>query len=127
MFPYWKKKKFNNKGFTLIEMLIVVAIIALLIMILITVFNNQIDKINQTVDDANFKTAQTKLTAMYLSGEYNIDDPGDMIFQYFNIETGEFQKDLPKSPYGRKKKGCVLQIASFDKFGTIELDWYLCK
>ena len=37
-------KKNNNKGFTLMEMLIVVAIIAVLVAIAIPVFTNQLEK-----------------------------------------------------------------------------------
>lgn len=44
-------------GFTLIEMLIVVAIIAILIAISIPVINNALEKARDATDDANFRDA----------------------------------------------------------------------
>ena len=51
------KKFTNKKGFTLMEMLIVVAIIAILVAIAIPTFNNQLDKSRQAADIANIRVA----------------------------------------------------------------------
>lgn len=51
-------KKFNNKkGFTLMEMLIVVAIIAVLVAIAIPVFNGALTKSKEAADVANIRAA----------------------------------------------------------------------
>lgn len=47
----------SKKGFTLMEMLIVVAIIAVLIAIAIPTFASQLDKANQATDAANIRSA----------------------------------------------------------------------
>ena len=47
----------SKKGFTLMEMLIVVAIIAILIAIAIPTFAAQLDKANQATDAANIRSA----------------------------------------------------------------------
>jgi len=47
----------NKKGFTLMEMLIVVAIIAILIAIAIPVFTNQLNKAKAATDQANVRSA----------------------------------------------------------------------
>lgn len=47
----------NKKGFTLMEMLIVVAIIAVLVAIAIPTFSGQIEKANQATDAANIRAA----------------------------------------------------------------------
>lgn len=47
----------SKKGFTLMEMLIVVAIIAILIAIAIPTFSAQLDKANQATDAANIRAA----------------------------------------------------------------------
>lgn len=51
------KKLTNKKGFTLMEMLIVVAIIAVLVAIAIPTFSGQIEKANQATDAANIRAA----------------------------------------------------------------------
>ena len=51
------KKFTNKKGFTLMEMLIVVAIIAILVAIAIPTFKGQLDKSRQAADLANIRVA----------------------------------------------------------------------
>ena len=50
-------KKMNKKGFTLAELLIVVAIIAVLVAIAIPVFSSQLEKAKQSTDAANIRSA----------------------------------------------------------------------
>ena len=56
-------KKNNNKGFTLMEMLIVVAIIAVLVAIAIPVFTNQLEKAREATDEANIRSAYAEVMA----------------------------------------------------------------
>lgn len=51
------KKLNNKKGFTLMEMLIVVAIIAVLVAIAIPVFNGALTKSKEAADVANIRAA----------------------------------------------------------------------
>ena len=62
-------KKNNNKGFTLMEMLIVVAIIAVLVAIAIPVFTNQLEKSREATDAANIRSAYAEVMACALTGE----------------------------------------------------------
>ena len=50
-------KKNNKKGFTLAELLIVVAIIAVLTAIAIPVFTSQLEKSKESTDQANIRSA----------------------------------------------------------------------
>lgn len=54
------KKLNNKKGFTLMEMLIVVAIIAVLVAIAIPVFNGALTKSKEAADVANIRAAYTE-------------------------------------------------------------------
>lgn len=65
------KKFTNKKGFTLMEMLIVVAIIAVLVAIAIPTFSGQIEKANQATDAANCRAAYAEaiLNALENDGE----------------------------------------------------------
>ena len=56
------KKLTNKKGFTLMEMLIVVAIIAILIAIAIPTFSSQLEKANEATDAANIRAAYAEAT-----------------------------------------------------------------
>lgn len=62
------KKIKNTKGFTLMEMLIVVAIIAILIAIAIPTFANQMEKAREAADIANIRNAYSEAMVAYLSG-----------------------------------------------------------
>ncbi len=59
-------KKRQNKGFTLMEMLIVVAIIAVLIAIAIPVFTSQLEKSRDAASVANMRSAYAEAQAAYL-------------------------------------------------------------
>ena len=59
-------KKNNKKGFTLMEMLIVVAIIAILVAIAIPTFTGSLDKARQAADEANIRAAYADAMSKYL-------------------------------------------------------------
>ena len=60
-------KKDNRKGFTLMEMLIVVAIIAVLVAIVIPTFSVSLTKAKKAADMENVYTAYAEASANYLS------------------------------------------------------------
>ncbi len=66
-------KKNNNKGFTLMEMLIVVAIIAVLVAIAIPVFTNQLEKSREATDAANIRSAYAEVMACAMTNATEAD------------------------------------------------------
>jgi len=62
-----KKLRRNKKGFTLAELLIVVAIIAVLVAIAIPVFTSQLEKARESADLANCRSAYGELVSAYLT------------------------------------------------------------
>ncbi|MEG0756506.1 MAG: type II secretion system protein, partial [Oscillospiraceae bacterium] len=56
----------SKKGFTLAELLIVIAIIGVLVAIAIPVFGSQLKNANDQVAEANGRTAQAMATVQYL-------------------------------------------------------------
>ena len=54
-------KKTNKKGFTLAELLVVVAIIAVLVAIAIPIFTAQLEKAREATDAANLRAAYAEL------------------------------------------------------------------
>lgn len=63
------KTKVNKKGFTLAELLIVVAIIAVLVAISIPIFTSQLEKSRDATDEANIRSAIAEVTAAVLSDD----------------------------------------------------------
>ena len=60
-------KKLNKKGFTLAELLIVVAIIAVLVAISIPIFTAQLNKAKYAADEANARSIYAEMVADYLA------------------------------------------------------------
>ena len=115
------KKLMNKKGFTLMEMLIVVAIIVILVAISIPTFSSQLDNAKEATDDANFRAAKgvaevADMTAdgwkTILGTAYDDTDAADTDYTiYYNIETGTFQEAKPTG-YGQSSdnKGKVIKV-----------------
>lgn len=61
--------KKNNKGFTLMELLIVIAIIVVLVAIAIPVFNAQLEKAREATDMANIRAAYAEVSAELIMNE----------------------------------------------------------
>ena len=63
------KKIKNTKGFTLMEMLIVVAIIAILIAIAIPTFNSSLNKAKVATDEANIRSGYASVMTQLLTSD----------------------------------------------------------
>ena len=72
----------NTKGFTLGELLIVVAIIAVLVAISIPVFSNQLEKSREATDLANLRSAYTECYMAVLTET----DPGE-VYTFENYDN----------------------------------------
>ena len=75
--------KRNKKGFTLAELLIVVAIIAVLVAVAIPVFSTQLEKSREATDLANMRSAYAEAVAESLTSE----DGGGISSVYTLIQT----------------------------------------
>lgn len=60
-------KKLNKKGFTLAELLVVVAIVGVLVAISIPIFTNQLEKAREATDAANIRAAYAEVSANLLT------------------------------------------------------------
>lgn len=70
-------KKQGKKGFTLMELLIVVAIIAVLVAIAIPLFTNQLEKSREATDEANLRGAYAACSAAVLTTTETTTTPID--------------------------------------------------
>lgn len=113
------KKLKKTGGFTLIEMLIVVAIIAILVAVSIPMVSASLDKAKVATDAANVHAAKSAALLEYM---LNDGGTGTQTY-YYNAETGKAQKNNTPAitAYGQKETGFVkVMIADT---GTIDTDW----
>ena len=82
-----KKLLRNKKGFTLMEMLIVVAIIGILVSVSIPVFSGQLEKAKEATDKANERAAKAAAVTQYLTNGVT----GTTGTYYYNAATGTTQ------------------------------------
>ena len=86
-----KKLKKNKKGFTLAELLIVVAIVGVLVAISIPIFTSQLEKSRDAVTLSNVRAAYAEAQSAYLTGSgdgsnVTISDDGKTVTVH-NVEA----------------------------------------
>ena len=111
-------KKKQNKGFTLAELLIVVAIIAVLVAISIPIFTSQLKKARVAVNQANARAGEAAACAAYL------EDPSYDIIAY-DIRSGKVAKsktnsstiasDLKIQAYSPNSNKVPIEISSWNE------------
>lgn len=84
-------KKLNKKGFTLAELLIVVAIIAILVAIAMPLFFGALDKAQKATDDANVRAARAVAVNEILSNweEYKFANSTDGVNKDTTAKTDD--------------------------------------
>lgn len=84
-----KLLKKNEKGFTLMEMLIVVAIIAVLVAIAIPTFNSSLNKAKVATDQANIRAGYASAMVQVLAGDMTEPTQND---KYYLLKDGSVSK-----------------------------------
>ena len=82
------KKLLNKKGFTLMEMMIVIAIIVILIAIAVPNFNSSLNSANEATDSANYRAAQS---AGILMAQEALTDATKADEYYYDLSSGSLQ------------------------------------
>lgn len=95
------REKLNAKlrksgGFTLVEMLIVVAIIAILIAVSIPIVNGALEKARQATDAANVRAAAAAATIQYLK-----DDGKAVTAMQYDASKGKLDNSAAATAYGK--------------------------
>ncbi len=124
------KKLKKTGGFTLIEMLIVVAIIAILVAVSIPMVANSLDKAKEATDTANERSAKSAALVTYMTGEDQTT--GETMDQttgnfYYDAVEGKLKSGSAptnKKGYGQCKdhKGAYLNV-NISENGEVTLTW----
>lgn len=99
------KKFTNKKGFTLMEMLIVVAIIAVLVAIAIPTFSGALTKSKEAADVANIRAAYAEYQVKVINGEKDVTwaPPANLNYTATGSETHGYKLDGKKITYTATK------------------------
>ena len=97
-------KKMNKKGFTLAELLIVVAIIAILVAVSVPIFTAQLEKAREATDLANMRAAKGAAVTAILA-----EDTSDEVYKalasngtvYYDADKGVLKTTAPEKKYGK--------------------------
>lgn len=134
------KEKLNaklskNGGFTLVEMLIVVAIIAILVAVSIPIVNSSLDDAKKATDDANIRAATGAATVQYLRATAKHSDAnligtdgtnGATIYYVIDKGQGSFTGTAPTGETGKYGKyynpGTCIEVTVTDK-GVVSADF----
>jgi len=106
--------KMNKKGFTLAELLIVVAIIAVLVAIAIPVFTTQLEKSRETTDIANLRSAYGAATVYCMTNsvadgkvEYDPATDGAIVSANAGAKLGQGTPTDGKADYSNLPGGAT--------------------
>lgn len=107
--------KMNKKGFTLIEMLVVIAIIAVLVSIIIPTVTSATDKAAAATNAANLRSYKAEVTTALLTGTVEWDTDG-------TLKATTTGGSAPTAPESKKCGALVDDIAA-----TVVKDGAGCK
>lgn len=99
-------KRKNEKGFTLAELLVVVAIIAVLVAVSIPIFSSQLEKSRAATDMANIRSAKATAAVQYMTS-----DQSESKTYYYDAESGKV-KDTASGITGYGKSSVAVTGAT---------------
>ena len=137
------RRNYKKQGFTLAELLIVVAIIAVLVAVAIPVFSAQLKKARQAATIANLRSAYAEAMAqvMLYSGNGEADgdvsptgEPNDYYVTVHNVKLmlsrdefagdNEFRSEQIEKMFPRYNEGgIVVDVDDFKAGDSVEMDY----
>lgn len=116
----------SKKGFTLVELLIVVAIIAILVAVSIPMVGGSLEKARIATDQANERAARAAALVTYMTDDNFTEDA---ITYWYDAENGtveKIEKDAPQiQPYGQSKgyTGMIVRVTISGGGENVDVKW----
>ena len=113
-------KKLNKKGFTIVELVIVIAVIAILAAVLIPTFSGVAEKANQSAALQNCRNEYTQAKVAIAVNGSDLKD--GTVFEsngfYFEYANGEFKAKENYEPVASKATALANGVTVYQDFGT---------
>lgn len=93
--------KLNKKGFTLAELLVVVAILAILVAVSIPIFTGKLNEARENTDAANVRAAKAAAVTAYLQAD---ETQSTKYEAYYDAENGRMISAKPTKGYNKAKQ-----------------------
>jgi type II secretion system protein G len=94
---FYKMIKRNNKGFTLVELMVVLLILGILVAIAVPIYNTSQDKAKETACDANIRTLEGAAALYHAeTGNWPKEDGEEDL----SLLENEYIKEVPECPSG---------------------------
>lgn len=107
------KKKLNRKGFTLAELLVVVAILGILVAISVPLFSSRLEAAKKSTDEANARAAKAVAAALMMEDTAltgGVD--GDHGVYYYDAENGTLEDGSAITAYSKSAVGTQIEGVS---------------
>lgn len=121
--------KMNKKGFTLIEMLVVIAIIAILVSIIVPVVSNSTEKAAAATNAANLRSMSASIAIKVLEGKIDAEGgitTGEVTGAGLTIPVAKTCKSITAGDFTVEVKGDNITCSFGDK-GTIQAYGYVAE
>lgn len=116
----------NKKGFTIVELVIVIAVIAILAAVLIPTFSNIVDRANKAAAQADAKNLWTQYCVdVTEKNESYADFNGYIVIDeeyYFSIEKGQLDTEVKTEAEAEKKKPANTGESSSNAYKAADVD-----
>lgn len=115
--------KLNKKGFTLAELLVVVAILAILVAVSIPIFTGKLNQAKENTDAANVRAAKAVTVAEYLQDDAKQDTE---YIGYYDAKDGKMMSGANQvTPYGKTSahNGGLVKVTISTDGKTVTTAW----
>lgn len=108
------KKKLNRKGFTLAELLVVVAILGILVAISVPLFSSRLEAAKKSTDEANARAAKAVAAALMMEDTALTGGgaDGDHGVYYYDAENGTLEDGSAITAYSKSAVGTQIEGVS---------------
>lgn len=118
----FKMKKLNKKGFTIVELVIVIAVIAILAAVLIPTFATVIQKANES---AALQQARNTYTEYIAALGKDVVSPINLVVKgannmYFTVKAGQMDKTVYTTPSSAASSGFTPTSAAANVENTVD-------